>query len=262
METHPTVIHPTAIIDPSASLGQGVVVGPYSVIGPRVVIGDGSLVMNHVSLDKDVRVGRDCRIFPFASVGADPQDISYKGERTELIIGDRVTIRESTTIHRGTVKGAGVTKVGNDALIMATVHVAHDCQLADEVILSSFAVLAGHVRVGAGATVSGSTAIHQFVRVGAHAFVGGMTGLVKDVPPFMIAAGLRDRVSVSPNYVGLKRKGFSPEALAAISGVHKILHNHKPLNGVLDEALKAFPDSPEAGAIIEFYRSSERGVYR
>ena len=255
-------IHPTAIIDPSAEIGSGVEVGPYTLIGPRVTIGDGTVVMGHVSVDKDTAIGSGCRIFPFASVGADPQDISYRGERTRLVIGDRVTIRESATIHRGTAKAQGVTRVGSDVLIMATVHVAHDCQLADEVILSSFAVLAGHVRLGAHATVSGSTAIHQFVRVGAHAFVGGMTGLVKDVPPFMIAAGLRDRVSVSPNFVGLRRKGFSQDAIEAITGVHKILHNHKPLNGVLDEALKAYPSSPEAQAIIEFYRSSERGVYR
>jgi UDP-N-acetylglucosamine acyltransferase len=255
-------VHPTAIIDPTAVLGSGVEVGPYSVIGPRVVIGDGTLIMNHVSIDKDTTIGTECRVFPFASVGADPQDISYRGETTRLVIGDRTTIRESATIHRGTVKGAGVTKVGNGVLIMAATHIAHDCQLADEVILSSFAVLAGHVRLGLGATVSGSTAIHQFVRVGAHAFVGGMTGLVKDVPPFMIAAGLRDRVALSPNYVGLRRKGFSKEAMDAITGVHRLLHNHKPLNGVLDEAIKAYPTSPEAGAIIEFYRSSERGVYR
>ena len=160
------------------------------------------------------------------------------------------------------MKGAGVTRVGNDVLIMATVHVAHDCQLSDEVILSSFAVLAGHVRLGYQATVSGSTAIHQFVRVGAHAFVGGMTGLVKDVPPFMIAAGLRDKVAISPNFVGLRRKGFSSQAVEAITGVHRLLHNHKPLNPALDEAIRSFPDSPEAMAIIEFYRSSERGVYR
>ncbi|MDR2459928.1 MAG: acyl-ACP--UDP-N-acetylglucosamine O-acyltransferase [Deltaproteobacteria bacterium] len=255
-------IHPTAVIDPTVQLGENVSVGPYTVIGPRVIIGDNTQLYSHVSIDKDTTIGKECRIFPFASVGADPQDISYQGERTSLIIGDRVTIREASTIHRGTVKGSMVTRVGNHALIMAQVHVAHDCQLGDEVILSSFAVLAGHVRLDNHASVSGSTAIHQFVRVGSYAFVGGMTGLVKDVPPYMIAAGLRDNVAISPNFVGLKRKGFPKEALEAIVGVHRIIHNHKPLNLVLDEALSSYPNSEEAKAIIEFYRSSERGVYR
>ncbi|MDR1037701.1 MAG: acyl-ACP--UDP-N-acetylglucosamine O-acyltransferase [Deltaproteobacteria bacterium] len=255
-------IHPTAIVDPTAQIGSGVTVGPYSLVGPRVIIGDGTEVMGHVSIDKDTELGRDCRVFPFASLGADPQDMKYAGERTRLVLGDRVTVRESATVHRGTEHGGGTTRVGNDVLIMATVHVAHDCQISDEVILSSYAVLAGHVSVGLQAIVSGSSAIHQFVRVGDHAFVGGMSGIVKDVPPFMIVAGIRDTVAVTPNIVGLRRRNFSPEAISAISGVFRLLHNHKPLAGVLAEAERQFPDSAEARAIMAFYRSSERGVYR
>ncbi|MDR1042239.1 MAG: acyl-ACP--UDP-N-acetylglucosamine O-acyltransferase [Deltaproteobacteria bacterium] len=255
-------IHPTAIVDPSAEIGSGVSVGPFSIVGPRVVIGDGTEVMGHVFIDKDTSIGRECRVFPFASLGADPQDMKYAGERTRLSIGDRVIVRESVTIHRGTEHGGGETRIGNGVLVMATVHVAHDCKVADDVILSSYAVLAGHVSVGFQAIVSGSTAIHQFVRVGDHAFVGGMSGLVKDVPPFMIVAGFRDTVSVTPNIVGLRRRNFSGEARAAIIGVYKLIHNHRPLAGVLDEAERGFPDSEEAKAIIAFYRSSERGVYR
>jgi UDP-N-acetylglucosamine acyltransferase len=255
-------IHPTAIIDPTAEIGSDVEVGPYTVVGPRVSIGDGTRLMGHVYIDKDTSVGRGCRVYPFASLGADPQDMKYAGERTRLSIGDRVTVRESATVHRGTVHGGGETRLGNDVLVMATVHVAHDCKIADEAILSSYAVLAGHVSVGFQAIVSGSSAIHQFVRVGDHAFVGGMSGIVKDVPPFMIVAGIRDTVAVTPNNVGLKRRNFTPEAVAAISGVFRLLHNHKPLAGALAEAEAAFPDSPEARQSIDFYRSSERGVYR
>ncbi|MDR2612498.1 MAG: acyl-ACP--UDP-N-acetylglucosamine O-acyltransferase [Deltaproteobacteria bacterium] len=255
-------IHPTAIIDPTAEIGSGVDVGPYSLVGPRVVVGDGTEVMGHVSIDKDTVIGKGCRIFPFASLGADPQDMKYSGGRTRLILGDRVTVRESATIHRGTEHGGGETRIGSDVLVMATVHVAHDCRVADEAILSSYAVLAGHVSIGHQAIVSGSSAIHQFVRVGDHAFVGGMSGIVKDVPPFMIVAGIRDSVAVTPNLVGLRRRSFSPEAIAAISGVFRLLHNHRPLAACLAEAAGRYPDSPEARAIVEFYRSSERGVYR
>jgi UDP-N-acetylglucosamine acyltransferase len=256
-------IHPTAIIDPSSELGSGASVGPYSVIGPRVTVGRDTEIMSHVAIDKDTAIGAECRIFPFASVGADPQDMKYGGERTRLSIGDRVTIRESTTIHRGTAGGGGLTRIGDGSLIMATVHVAHDCALENDVILSSFAVLAGHVKVEERAIISGSTAVHQFVRVGRHAFVGGMSGVVKDVPPFMILAGVRDKaVVVSPNLVGMRRRDFSPESIEAVTGVFRLLHNHRPLSEVLDEAEKKWPDSEEVRTVLAFYRSSERGVYR
>jgi UDP-N-acetylglucosamine acyltransferase len=255
-------IHPTAIIDKTAELDSSVSIGPYTLVGPHVVLGEGTQLLGHVAIEKDTIIGRNSKVYPFASLGSDPQDMKYAGEPTQLIIGDNVTIRESATIHRGTVNGGGATRVGNGCLIMATCHIAHDCQLEDDVILSSFAVLAGHVRLGAGATVSGSSAIHQFVRVGKHAFIGGMSGIVKDVPPYMIIAGLRDKMLLSPNLVGLKRKGFSPEAVEAITAVHRMLHNHKPLEGVLSDIQVQWGGSPEARHIVEFYRSSERGVYR
>ncbi|MDR2338967.1 MAG: acyl-ACP--UDP-N-acetylglucosamine O-acyltransferase [Deltaproteobacteria bacterium] len=255
-------IHPTAIIDKTAELGTGVSVGPWALVGPRVVLGDDTEILAHAVIEKDTILGKSCRVYPFACLGTDPQDTKYAGEPTQLIIGDNVTVRESATIHRGTVNGGGATRIGNGCLIMATCHIAHDCHLDDEVILSSFAVLAGHVSLGFSATVSGSSAIHQFVRVGMHAFIGGMSGIVKDVPPYMIIAGLRDKMMLSPNLVGLKRKGFSPEAVKAITLAHRLLHNHKPLQGVLDEVLEKCGDSPEARHIVGFYRASERGVYR
>ncbi|MDR1112058.1 MAG: acyl-ACP--UDP-N-acetylglucosamine O-acyltransferase [Deltaproteobacteria bacterium] len=256
-------IHPTAIVDPSSEIDPQASVGPYSLIGPRVSIGAGTEIMGHVFIDKDTSIGQGCRVFPFASLGADPQDMKYAGERSRLVIGDRVTVRESTTIHRGTKGGGGLTSIGDQALIMASVHVAHDCRLGPGVILSSYAVLAGHVVVEEKAIISGSSAVHQFVRLGRHSFVGGMTGAAKDVPPFMIVAGVRDRdIVVTPNLVGLRRCGFSPEAIEAIVGAHKIIHNHKPLEEVLGEAEAAFPGSDEVRVMTAFYRDSERGVYR
>jgi UDP-N-acetylglucosamine acyltransferase len=255
-------IHPTAIVDKSAELGLGVTVGPWSVLGPRVVVGDGTEIRSHALIEKDTVLGRSCRVFPYACLGTDPQDTKYAGEHTRLVIGDNVTVREFATIHRGTKNGGGATTVGNGCLVMATCHIAHDCHLEDDVILSSFAVLAGHVSLGAHSTVSGSSAIHQFVRVGRHAFIGGMSGVVKDVPPYMIIAGLRGSMLLSPNLVGLKRKGFSPEAVRAITEAHRLLHNHRPLQGVLDEISERLGDSPEARDIVAFYRSSVRGVYR
>jgi UDP-N-acetylglucosamine acyltransferase len=256
-------IHPSAIIDPSSEIDPLASVGPYSLIGPRVKVGPETEIMGHVFIDKDTVIGRGCRIFPFASLGADPQDMKYAGERSTLVLGDRVTVRESATIHRGTRGGGGQTSIGDQSLIMASVHVAHDCRLGEGVILSSYAVLAGHVTVQDKAIISGSSAVHQFVRLGRHSFVGGMTGAAKDVPPYMIVAGVRDKdIVVTPNLIGLRRSGFANETIEAIIGAHKIIHNHKPLEEVLAEAEAAYPDSDEVRILTGFYRESERGVYR
>lgn len=256
-------IHPTAIIDPSAEIDPSASVGPYSIVGPRVKVGPGTELMAHVHIDKDTVLGSECRIFPFASLGADPQDLKYAGERSDLVIGDRVTIRESATVHRGTKGGGGVTSIGSGALVMATVHVAHDCRLGAEVILSSFAVLAGHVVVEEKAIISGGSAVHQFVRIGRHAFVGGMSGVAKDVPPFIIMAGVRDKdVVTAPNTIGLRRHNFPSETIEAISGAFKAIHNHRPLAECLAEAESQWPGVPEVMELVKFYRDSERGVYR
>ena len=256
-------IHPTAIIDSAANIDPSASIGPYTLIGPRVDIGPETDIMGHVFIDKDTVIGKGCRVFPFASLGADPQDLKYAGEGSRLVIGDRVTIRESTTVHRGTNGGGGITEIGDDSLIMATVHVAHDCRLGREVILSSFAVLAGHVIIEDRAIISGSTAVHQFVRIGRHAFVGGKSGPAKDVPPFMIMAGVRDKdVVLAPNVVGLRRHNFSAAAIEAITGAYRGIHNHKPLAEALAEVEAQWPDVPEVATLVKFYRDSERGVYR
>ncbi len=258
-------IHPTAIIDPTAEIDSAAIVGPYAVIGPRVQVGPEAHIMAHVYIDKDASIGRGTRIFPFASVGADPQDLKYAGERTRLVIGENVTIRESATIHRGTAGGGGVTEIGDGSLIMATVHVAHDCRIGAGVILSSYVVLAGHVIVGENAIVSGQSAVHQFTRIGKFAFIGGGSGLVKDWPPYMNGGskGSREVLLVGPNLVGLKRRAMPEETIAALKSAFKIVcHNTRPLSEVLLEAEEKLGNFPEVMDFIEFYRASERGTYR
>lgn len=258
-------IHPTAIIDSSAEIDSGASVGPYALIGPRVKVGPGAEIMGHAFIDKDTEIGRGTRIFPFASVGADPQDLKYQGERTRLVIGENVTVRESATIHRGTGGGGGITEIGDGCLIMATVHVAHDCRIGAEVILSSYAVIAGHVSIGQGAIIGGLSAIHQFGRVGRYAFVGGGSGLSKDWPPYMAGAssGSREVALAGPNVVGLRRRGMSSEIIQTLKDVFGLIcRNHRPLAEVLAEAEEKYGRVPEAREVIDFYRSSERGVYR
>ncbi|MDR2725364.1 MAG: acyl-ACP--UDP-N-acetylglucosamine O-acyltransferase [Candidatus Adiutrix sp.] len=256
-------IHPTAVIDPSAVIDPTAEVGAYAVIGPRVVIGPEVEIRPHAFIDKDTAIGRGSRIFPFATVGADPQDLKYKGERTGLIIGENVTIRESATIHRGT--GGGDTVIGDGCLIMATVHIAHDCRLGPGVIVSSYAVMAGHIIIGEMAIIGGLTAIHQFCRVGDQAFLGGFSGLSKDLPPYMMAgSGDGHRLSLSgPNIVGLKRRGMPQATIDALKGAHHLIcRNRRPLAEVLAEAEAEYGTVPEVRKVIDFYRSSDRGVYR
>ena len=257
-------IHPTAVIDSSAVIDPTAEVGAYAIIGPRVVVGPGVEIRPHALIDKDTTIGRGSRIFSFASVGADPQDLKYQGERTSLLIGENVTIRESATVHRGTRGGGGVTVIGDGCLIMATVHVAHDCRLGPGVIMSSYAVLAGHITIGEGAIIGGLTAIHQFCRVGVHAFLGGFSGLSKDLPPYMAAAGDTRRPIISgPNVIGLRRRGVPQETIDALKGAYLIIcRNNRPLADVLAEAETEYGSVPEVRTILDFYRSSERGVWR
>lgn len=258
-------IHATAIIDPTAEIDPTASIGPYSVIGPRVTIGPEVEIRNHVYVEKDTAIGRGTRVFPFASVGADPQDLKYHGERTRLVIGENVTIRESVTIHRGTAGDHGLTEIGDGCLIMATIHVAHDCRIGRGVILSSYVVLAGHVVIGDCAIIGGMTAVHQFTHIGQYAFVGGGSGLSKDWPPYMAGAskGMRDVVIVGPNVVGLHRRQMPAETIEALKRAHKIVcHNNRPLGDVLDETESEMGDVPEVMAFVNFYRASQRGTYR
>lgn len=216
-------IHPTAIIDPSARIGDGVSIGAYSVIGSDVVIGDECWIGPHVVINGPTTIGRENRIFQFASVGEVPQDLKFAGEDTRLEIGDRNTIREFATLNRGTGVGGSVTRIGNDNLLMAYIHIAHDCIIGNHVILSNNASLAGHVVVHDHVILGGFTLVHQFCVIGQHVFAGMGTAIAKDVPPYLIVTG----APAEPhglNKVGLKRRGFSEERLRQISRAYKVLY--------------------------------------
>ena len=259
-------IHPTALIDPDAELDASVQVGPYAVIGPHVRIGPGTQIGAHCVIEGHTRIGRDNRIFQFASIGAQPQDKKYAGEPTRLEIGDGNTIREFVTINTGTVQDAGVTRLGDDNWIMAYVHVAHDCQLGSHVILANAAQLAGHVRLGDWVFLGGLTGVPQFVRVGAHAMTAFQARLAQDLPPFVTAAG-NPAEAQSINAEGLRRRGYSAERLAIVKQMHRLLYR----KGLTLEAARQQIDAlrgelADADADIalmqDFLASASRGIVR
>lgn len=255
------MIHPQAIVDPSAQLGEGVQVGPFSVIGPDVVIGDGTWVGPHVVIRGPTRIGKRNRIYQFASVGEAPQDLKYGGEPTRLEIGDSNTIRESCTFSRGTVGGGGVTRIGNNNFFMAYVHIAHDCHVGNNTIFANNASLAGHVSVDDHAILGGFTGIHQFCRVGAHCMTGIGTVSFKDIPPFVMAAGNTAK-PYGLNLKGLKRRGFSVQTIEALRRAYKMLYR----SGLTLEAavaqMEQIQDCPEVGYFAGFIKKTERGIIR
>lgn len=253
-------IHPTAIVAPTARLGSGVTIGPYSTIGDHVALGDGTTVGAHVVIEGGAQVGRNCRIFSHAVLGSEPQDLKFRGEKSMLIVGDGTVIREFATLNRATSGGGGKTVVGRGCLIMAYAHVAHDCVLEDDVVLANVVQLAGHVHVEAGASIGGSTAVHQFVRIGALAFVGGASRVVQDVPPYTRAAGNPMKL-YGVNAVGLERAGFDPETRRALKRAHRLLFNsRRPLTGALEEVRLELGDIPEVARLVDFVTRSQRGV--
>jgi UDP-N-acetylglucosamine acyltransferase len=257
-----TEVHPSAVIHPGARLAKGTEVGPYSVIGPKVEIGEGTSVGAHVVLDGRLRIGRNNKILHFASLGAPPQDKKYAGEDTAVEIGDGNTIREYVTINRGTALDAGVTRVGNDNWIMAYVHFAHDCQIGSHTIFANACQLAGHVTVGDWAIFGATTLVHQFVHIGAHAFTGMGTYLAQDLPPFVKAAGNMAQ-PYGINSEGLKRRGFSPEAIAGLKRAYRTLYR----SGLgLEEARLQLSEQasgcPQVRDIVEFLERSKRGIIR
>ena len=256
------MIHPQAIIDPSARLGENVHVGPFSVIGAGVEVGDGSWIGPHVVINGPTRIGRQNRIFQFSSLGEAPQDLKYAGEPTRLEVGDRNIVREYCTFSRGTVAGGGLTHIGDDNLFMAYVHVAHDCHVGSKTVFANCASLAGHVSVGDYAILGGFTGIHQFCRVGAHCMTGIATITFKDVPPFILASGNTAR-PYGLNLRGLKRRGFSEAAIDALRRAYKILYR----SGLkLDQALERLDsmaqEHEEVRHLADFIRQSQRGIIR
>lgn len=217
------MIDPRAAIDPDAELAEGVSVGPFAVIGPGVKIGAGTEVGPHAVIKGPTRIGRDNRIFQFASVGEDPQDMKYAGEVTYLEIGDRNVIREFATVHRGTVQDHGVTRIGDDNLLMAYTHVAHDCQIGNHVIMANAASLGGHVRVDDWAILGGFTIVHQFCRIGAHSFAGMGSAITKDLPPYVLVGGNPTKPR-GINSEGLQRRGFDEDSIAALKRAYRKLY--------------------------------------
>jgi UDP-N-acetylglucosamine acyltransferase len=253
-------IDATARVHPQAILGRDVRVGAYAVIGARVQIGDGTIVESHATISGPTTMGRCNHVFPHASVGQIPQDLKFKGEDSELVIGDRNIFREFVTIHRGTAGGGGVTSIGSDNLFMAYAHVAHDCQVGDHTIFGNGATLAGHVEVQDWANIGAYSGVHQFCRVGVHSFLGGFTVATKDVLPYSKTVGNRARI-YGVNTVGLTRRGFSREALAQIQTVFRILLLSRLNTAAAIRRLEEQgPRTPEARVVTEFIRSSKRGV--
>ena len=256
-------IHPSAIVDPSAKIPSSCTIGPHCVVGAGVEMGEDCELVSHVALQGPTRMGRGNRIFPFAAIGIEPQDISYRGEPTRLELGDRNTIRECVTINRGTVKGGGVTRLGSDILIMAYTHIGHDCQIADHAMLVNGATLAGHVTVEEWAVVGAMCPVHQFVRIGAHSYIGGGTTITQDVLPFSKTSAARQNRAYGLNSVGLERRGFSAERIRKLHHAYKVLLVSKLNTSQALERLKAEPERGEdTDLLIRFIESSERGVIK
>lgn len=255
-------IHPTALIDSGAELAPDVQVGAYAYIGPGVKIGPGTRLDHHASVDRLTSIGANCHLWPFASVGTDPQDLKYGGESTTLTVGDGVMIREFATVNRGTDEGGGVTRVGDGCLLMAYAHVAHDCQLGREVVMANSCNLAGHVILEDYAGLGGQVAVHQFTRIGRYCFVGGWSAVAQDLPPYTLCEGNRAKPR-SLNLIGLKRRGFNPQAVEALKAAYRIIFRTRtPLAQALAQVEAEVPDTPEVRHLLEFIRSSQRGVAR
>jgi len=256
------VIDPRAIVSPKAELAADVTVGPFSIIGPDVVIGAGSQVGPHVVINGPTRIGKDNRVFQFASIGDAPQDKKYKGEPTRLVIGDRNVFRESCTINRGTTHDKGVTTIGSDNLFMAYSHVAHDCVLGNNLIFANCATLGGHVEIGDWVILGGMAAIHQFCKVGAHAFIAGGAIVTRDVPTYVMVAG-NPAAPHSVNSEGLKRRGFSPQQVRNIKNAFRVLYRSElKLSDAVVQLKQLGASQPEVAVFAEFIGTSERSIVR
>lgn len=256
------MIHPQAIIDPTAIIADGVSIGPFTVIGANVEIGEGSTISSHVVIDGPTRIGRENKIYSFAAIGGDPQDKKYAGEPTRLEIGDRNVIREYCTISRGTVQDEGITRIGDDNWIMATVHIAHDCQIGSNTIFANSVTLAGHVTVEDYVILGGFTLVHQFCKLGAHCFTAMNSVISKDVLPFLMISGHMAKPH-GLNTEGLKRRGFSSETLSELRRVYKIIYRS---NLTLEQAMEQIEvkaqSSEEVQQLLTFLKGSTRGIVR
>lgn len=257
------MIHPTAIVDPNAQIPTSCKVGPFCVVGPGVVVGENCELLSHVVLGGPLRMGSNNRVFPFTTIGLEPQDLKFKGETTNLEIGNNNVIRECVTIHRGTPGGGGLTRVGSNCLLMAYAHIAHDCVVGDHVIMANAATLAGHVTIEDYATVGAFCPVHQFVRVGAYSYTGGGTVITRDVLPFSRTSAEREAKAYGINSVGLQRKGFSKERIQSIQRAFRVLLNSKLNTTQALEKLRGARDLGEdVERVVKFIEESQRGVIK
>jgi len=262
-------IHPTAVVDSQASLASDVEVGPYSVIGAGVQVGPRSRICAHVVIEGPTEIGADNQFHPFCSIGGPPQDKKYRGEATRLAIGDRNTFREYVTVNRGTVQDEGVTVVGDDNWVMASVHIAHDCRVGSHAIFANTTNLAGHVEVGDWAILGGCTQVHQFCKIGAHAMTGAGTVLLHDLPPFVMASG-NTAEPHGLNAEGLRRRGFSAERIQALRRAYKLLYKQglsfeeaqRQMAGMADEPGQDADAQSDLRRLIEFLARVSRGIVR
>jgi UDP-N-acetylglucosamine acyltransferase len=255
-------IHPTAIVSPRAEIEEGTVIGPFCIINDGARVRRGTRLISNIIIEGDTEIGENCTIYPFTSIGLPPQDLKYKGEKTGVRIGNNNTIREYTTIHRASVGGHGLTTIGDDNFLMAYVHVAHDCEIGNSVIMSNVATLAGHVLVEDHAYIGGLVAVHQFTRIGSYAMVGGFSGVGQDIPPYTMASGARAKL-FGLNAVGLKRHGFPDSTINDLKKAYKILFREKrTLKDALKKIQEDLPYTDEIKHLVEFIGKNKRGICR
>ena len=258
--SRPTTIHPSAVVSPNARIGEDCFIGPYSIVGDEVELGDGVRLESHCVIDGRTSIGSETHVFPFVSIGLASQDLKYKGEPSETKIGKRNKIREFVTIHRGTAGGGMLTSIGDDCLIMAQAHIAHDCLVGDGVIMANAATLAGHVVIGDRANVGAYSGVHQFCRVGKEAYVGGYSVVVKDALPFALTVGNHAKC-YGLNITGMKRRGYSRPAIKSLHhAFHLLLSAKLNTTQALEKMSEQITDSPEVSELIRFIQDSPRGV--
>ncbi len=253
--------HPMAYVHPTAIIGENVTISPFSSVYEDVEIGDGTWIGPNVTIMSGARIGKNCKIYPGTVISGEPQDLKYEGEKTLTYIGDNTTIRECVTVNKGT-NALGYTKIGDNCLIMATAHIAHDCVVGNNVVIVNAVGLAGHIEVGDFAFIGGYSAVHQFTKIGEHAFVAGATQIRKDVPPYVKAA--KNPVAYAGvNAIGLRRKGFTSEEIFEIQGIYRILYQQKNnVSQAVEQILEKFPDSHYREVILDFINTSDRGIMK
>ncbi|MCA1625064.1 MAG: acyl-ACP--UDP-N-acetylglucosamine O-acyltransferase [Acidobacteria bacterium] len=258
----PSFIHESAIVSPQAKIGKNCYIGAYSTIGNEVILGENVRLESHVVIDGKTEIGDETKIFPFVSIGLAPQDLKYKGEATATEIGKRNQIREFVTVHRGTTGGGGLTKIGDDNLLMAQAHIAHDCQIGNEVIMANAATLAGHVEIADRANIGAYSGVHQFCRIGLEAFVGGYSVIVKDALPFAISQGNHAKC-YGLNRLGLKRRGYAKETIEKLHhAYHLLLSSKLNTSQALEKIKEDIRDCAEVDLLVNFIETSKRGVVK